>query len=259
MKQYIVDAFTDQLFKGNQAAVCVMEEWPDEELMMHITKENNFSETAFTVKQNGYYDLRWFTPGGEINLCGHATLATSYVLFRFYEQESEQIIFHTLSGNLYIGRRDDYIVMDFPTYACKPVPLTKTMEEVFGKMPKEAYLDRDLLLVYDDEDFIRNVKPDFEKMKELQGAGISITAKGKEYDCVSRFFAPELSINEDPVTGSVHCMIAPYWREKLHKNEIHAYQASERGGAMTCTFKGDRVVLAGKAVLFAISEILYDL
>lgn len=258
MKQYIVDAFTDHVFAGNQAAVCVLDHWLDEELMMNITKENNFSETAFTVKKDGYYDLRWFTPGGEINLCGHATLATAYVLFRFYEKESEQIVFHTMSGNLYIRKQDDLLLMDFPAYACKPVPLTDTMQEVFGKMPKEAYLDRDLLLVYEDEAFIRTVEPDFEKMLELPGAGISITAKGQEYDCVSRFFAPELKVNEDPVTGSVHCMIAPYWCEKLSKKKIHAYQASERGGAMTCTLKDDRVVLAGKAVLFAVSEILCD-
>lgn len=255
VKEYIVDAFTDRLFHGNQAAVCVLKKWLPEELMMDITRENNFSETAFTVKREDGYDLRWFTPGGEINLCGHATLGTAYVLFRFYEPAVEKIVFHTMSGDLIVGRDGDYIVMDFPAYRCRPVPVTFQMEEAFGFMPAQAYLDRDLLLVFDSEEVIRTMEPDYEKVKLLDGSGVGVTAPGRNYDCVSRFFAPKLKVNEDPVTGSVHCMITPYWSRRLHKSEIYAFQASERGGKLKCTLKGNRVVIAGKAALFSESEL----
>lgn len=255
MKQYIVDAFTDKIFCGNQAAVCVLDQWLSEDLMMHITRENNFSETAFTVKTKDGYDLRWFTPGGEINLCGHATLATSYVLFRFYEPDAEQIIYHTMSGDLFVSRKDDYIMMDFPAYQCKEVPVTEQMIAVMGAAPEKAFLDRDLLLVYDDERVIRGLQPDFEAMSLLDGSGVGVTAPGIEYDCVSRFFAPKLKVNEDPVTGSLHCMIVPYWSERLGKHNIRAYQASERGGELFCELNRDRVIIAGKATLYAVSEL----
>ena len=255
MKQYIVDAFTDKIFCGNQAAVCVLDQWLSEDLMMNITRENNFSETAFTVKTKDGYDLRWFTPGGEINLCGHATLATSYVLFRFYEPDAEQIIYHTMSGDLFVSRKDDYIMMDFPAYQCNEVPVTEQMVAVMGAAPERAFLDRDLLLVYDDERVIRGLQPDFEAMSLLDGSGVGVTAPGIEYDCVSRFFAPKLKVNEDPVTGSVHCMIVPYWAERLGKYNIRAYQASERGGELFCELNRDRVIIAGKVALYAVSEL----
>lgn len=255
MKQYIVDAFTDKIFCGNQAAVCVLDQWLSEDLMMNITRENNFSETAFTVKTKDGYDLRWFTPGGEINLCGHATLATSYVLFRFYEPDAEQIIYHTMSGDLFVSRKDDYIMMDFPAYQCNEVPVTEQMVAVMGAAPEKAFLDRDLLLVYDDERVIRGLQPDFEAMSLLDGSGVGVTAPGIEYDCVSRFFAPKLKVNEDPVTGSVHCMIVPYWAERLGKYNIRAYQASERGGELFCELNRDRVIIAGKVALYAVSEL----
>ena len=255
MKQYIVDAFTDKIFCGNQAAVCVLDQWLSEDLMMNITRENNFSETAFTVKTKDGYDLRWFTPGGEINLCGHATLATSYVLFRFYEPDAEQIIYHTMSGDLFVSRKDDYIMMDFPAYQCNEVPVTEQMVAVMGAAPEKAFLDRDLLLVYDDERVIRGLQPDFEAMSLLDGSGVGVTAPGIEYDCVSRFFAPKLKVNEDPVTGSVHCMIVPYWAERLGKYNIRAYQASERGGELFCELNRDRVIIAGNVALYAVSEL----
>lgn len=229
--------------------------------MMNITKENNFSETAFTVRETDGYGLRWFTPGGEISLCGHATLATAYVLFRFYEKSekseksAEKIVFHTMSGDLFIDHDEDYIVMDFPAYQLNPVAVSDQMEEAFGIRPSEAYIDRDLLLVFDNEEQVRALQPDFEKMKLLPGEGVGVTARGKEYDCVSRFFDPKLKVNEDPVTGSAHCMIAPYWAGRLHKNDIFAYQASARGGEMRCNLNGNRVLIAGKAVLFSESEL----
>ena len=255
MKQYIVDAFTDQVFHGKQAAVCVLGEWLPDELMMDITKENNFSETAFTVKEADGYRLRWFTPGGEIDLCGHATLGTSYVLFNYYEPEADSITFHTLSGDLYIRRDTDRIVMDFPAYRLNEVPVTKQMADAMGAEPCQAFMDRDLLLVYDDEDTVCGLAPDFEAAEKLEGLGIGVTAPGRGYDCVSRFFVPKLKVNEDPVTGSVHCMIAPYWAGRLGKKVINAYQASARGGELLCGIEDDRVTVAGKVALFSVSEL----
>ena len=256
MKQYIVDAFTDKVFHGNQAAVCILEEWLPEKMMMDIAADNNFSETAFAVKADEGYDLRWFTPCDEINLCGHATLATAYVLFNYYEKNADRIVFHTLSGDLYVGRRGDYIEMDFPAYSLNEVPVTDEKTAPMGATPKEAYIDRDLLLVYEDEEIIRKMKPDIDKVKQLDGLGVGVTAPGKDYDCVSRFFVPELSIPEDPVTGSVHCMITPYWTEHLGKSSLNAFQASKRGGELISELRGDRVIICGKAVIFAVSELM---
>lgn len=255
MKQYILDAFTDSLFSGNQAAVCILDEWLPEELMMKITAENNFSETAFAVKCGDAYHIRWFNPAGEVNLCGHCTLATSYVLFNFYEKNLNRITYHSLSGDLFIDRDGDYIVLDFPSYHCNRVEVTEKMRRALGAMPSEAYLDRDLLLVFDDENIIRNMKPDFELLKEFEGHGVGVTAPGRDFDCVSRFFVPKSNVNEDPVTGSIHCMITPYWTNRLGKSEINAYQASARGGKLRCTFDGDRVKIAGKAVLYSVCEL----
>ena len=259
MKQYLVDAFTDRLFAGNQAAVCVMENWIEDELMQAIASENNLSETAFTVRERDGYHLRWFTPGGEIDFCGHATLATSYVLFRFYCRESEQIRFRAKVGELFVARRGDAIVMDFPAYALHRVEVTDAMEAAFGVRPAEAYMDRDLLLVLDDEQTVRDLQPNQDKLKELDGVCVAVTAKGKDYDCVSRVFAPKLALPEDPVTGSTHCMIAPYWAKRLGKTEIHAWQASARGGELFISCRGERVTVAGKAVLYATADILLDL
>jgi predicted PhzF superfamily epimerase YddE/YHI9 len=255
MKQYIVDAFTDQPFSGNPAAVCVMEQWPEESLMMDITRENNFSETAFTVKEDDGYRLRWFTPGGEIDLCGHATLATAYALFRFHEPGAEEITFRTASGELRVARRDGWLVMDFPAYRLEPVPVTDEMEAALGARPREAYLDRDLLLVYDDEATVREMRPDIALVAGLPGMAACPTAPGAEFDCVSRFFAPDMGIEEDSVTGSAHCMVAPYWAGRLGKDEIHAWQASERGGELLCEVRGDRVSVAGKAALYSVCEL----
>lgn len=259
MKQYIVDAFTDKVFAGNQAAVCVLDAWPSQQRMIDIAVENNLSETAFTVKEGDRYRLRWFTPGGEIDLCGHATLATAYVLFRFYNRSADRVAFETLSGPLLVERRGDRYEMDFPVYAHRPVPVTDAMEDALGVRPVEAYLDRDLLLVLDSGEAVRTLTPDLEKLKALDGLLHAVTARGEgEYDCVSRVFAPKLNVPEDPVTGSAHCMIVPYWAEKLGKDEISAFQASRRAGALLCRVAGERVKQAGKAALFSVAEILLD-
>ena len=255
MKQYVVDAFTDHVFCGNQAAICVLNEWVSEELMMNITRENNFSETAFVVKEGNQYHLRWFTPGGEIDLCGHATLACAYVLFRFYIPKSEEVIFTTLSGNLVVRKKEDLLEMEFPAYELKKVPVTDGMSDAIGATPQRAYLGRDLLCVFDDEAIVRNLVPDMNKIKTLDGLLLHATAPGKEFDSVSRSFAPKLNVTEDPVCGSGHCHIVPYWAERLGKEKILAYQASRRGGTLYCRMAGDRVFMAGKAALYSECEL----
>lgn len=256
MKQYIVDAFTDKIFKGNTAAVCILDNWADDGLMQNIAMENNYSETAFVVKENGYYHLRWFTPKSEIDFCGHATLAASYVITHFIEPKCAKIKYRTLSGEISVDVLDDLFEMDFPKYNLNEVAVTDKMAQAIGVKPIAAYLDRDLLLIVESEEAVVNLKPNQEVMKKLDGLCVAVTAKGKDYDCVSRVFAPELNVPEDPVTGSTHCMIVPYWAKELNKNNIIAFQASERTGVLYTELKNDRVKISGKAVLFGISEIL---
>lgn len=255
MKQYIVDAFTDQVFHGNQAAICIMEQWVTEDLMMNITRENNFSETAFAVKEGEKYHLRWFTPGGEIDLCGHATLACAYVLFRFYIPNAEKVVFSTLSGDLIVKRNGDLLEMEFPAYKLEKIPVTQAMIDAIGVTPSEAYMGRDLLCVFDDEKTVRNLQPDMNKLLNLDGLLLQVTAPGKNTDSVSRSFAPKLNVTKDPVCGSGHCHIVPYWAKRLNKSSIVAYQASKRGGTLYCKMAGDKVFLAGKAALFSECEI----
>lgn len=255
MKQYVVDAFTENVFGGNPAAICVMESWIDEETMMNITRENNLSETAFTVKEGEKYKLRWFTPGGEIDLCGHATLATAYVIMNYYEKDLKTVVFNTMSGDLVVNKKDDLYEMDFPAYDLKQVDVTAEMTDAIGVKPLEAYMGRDLLCVLEDENIVRNLNPDIDKIKQIDGLLLHVTAKGSDVDCVSRSFAPKLNVIEDPVCGSGHCHIAPYWMEKLNKNDLVAYQASKRGGTLYCSMKDKRVTLSGKAALYSIADI----
>ena len=256
MKQYVVDAFTDKVFAGNPAAVCVMDAWLPDELLMKITRENNLSETAFAVREGEGYRLRWFTPGGEIDLCGHATLATAYVITRFAEPEREQVSFETLSGTLTVAKRDDLFEMDFPAYELEPVPVTQAMIEAMnGAVPTAAYMGRDLLCVFDSEDTVRGMTVDQEKVRGLDGLLLHVTARGSEFDCVSRSFAPKCSVAEDPVCGSGHCHIVPYWAQTLGKPGLVAYQASSRGGTLYCTQTGDRIKMSGKAALYSEAEI----
>lgn len=255
MKQYVVDAFSEKVFGGNPAAICVMDSWLPEETMMSITIENNLSETAFTVKEGDKYKLRWFTPGGEIDLCGHATLACAYVVMNYVETDLETVTFSTMSGDLIVNKNGDLYELDFPAYDLKPVEITDAMVDAMGARPTEAYMGRDLLCLFDDEKTVRELKPDMDKLKTIDGLLLHVTAAGKDVDCVSRSFAPKLNIIEDPVCGSGHCHIAPYWLDKLHKDSIVAYQASRRGGTLYCTMDGDRVKLSGKAALYSVADI----
>ena len=277
MKQYIVDAFTDKIFSGNPAAICILEEWLSDKTMLLLAKENNLSETAFAVKQKikdnldkSCYKLRWFTPGGEIDLCGHATLACAFVIMNYYEKNLKTVIFDTLSGKLTVNRKNgDLYELDFPTYDLKKVEITDEIVKLIGKKPIEAYLGRDLMCVFDDEEFILSADLDSEKIKKLDGLLLHITAQHSNHslnpklknttdkiNCISRSFAPKLNVYEDPVCGSGHCHIAPYWMKKLQKENLIAYQASERSGTLYCTLADNgRMKMSGKAALFAISEI----
>ena len=241
MRQYVIDAFTDSVFHGNQAAVCVMEKWPSEE-----------------VKEGEKWHLRWFTPGGEIDLCGHATLGTAFVLLNFYEKEADQVVFTTLSGELIVTRKGNLYEMEFPAYELRPTTVTTAMEEALGAPIREAYIARDLLCVLDDEQAVLSLNPDLEKIKQIDGLLVHVTAKGEKEDCVSRSFGPKLNIPEDPVCGSGHCHIIPYWADTLGKDELVAFQASKRGGILYCRKEGNKIFLAGNAVLYSVDELYVD-
>ncbi|WP_333648615.1 PhzF family phenazine biosynthesis protein [Lacrimispora sp.] len=258
MKQYVVDAFTDKVFGGNPAAICILDTWISNELMLKITAENNLSETAFAVKKGEKYHLRWFTPGGEIDLCGHATLACAYVVLNYIETTWDIVTFETLSGDLIVKQQENLYEMDFPAYDLSPVTVTEQIIQAFGAVPKEAYMGRDLMCVFEDEATVRNLNPNLEKVKMLDGLLLHATSEGKDSDCVSRTFAPKCNVSEDPVCGSGHCHIVPYWANRLKKDKIVAYQASERGGMLYCRMEGNRVKLSGKAVLYSIAELYID-
>lgn len=256
MTQYTVDAFTGELFCGNPAAINILDRWPEKALMMKISRENNLSETAFAVPEGEGYRLRWFTPGGEIDLCGHATLAAAHVILRFYRPGDRQVTFETLSGKLTVTAGDDgTLEMEFPAYVLRPVPVTDQMEQAMGARPREAWMGRDLLCVFDDEETVRRMQPDLDKVRGLDGLLLQVTAPGKDYTCVSRTFAPKLAVPEDPVCGSGHCHIVPYWAERLGREDILAFQTSPRTGVLSCRRAGERVFLAGKAVLYAKAEL----
>lgn len=257
MKQYIVDAFTDRVFSGNPAGVCILDKWISDDLMGNIARENNLSETAFAVKTGSNYHLRWFTPAGEIDFCGHATLATAYVIKNFYDMESNIIRFIIMSGEISVKINDDIYEMDFPVYSLNEIPVTEDMTEAIGIRPVSAYINRDLMLVLNSESDVKDLNVNYELLKKLDGLCVAVTAKGEKYDCVSRVFAPKMNVPEDPVTGSTHCMIVPYWAEKLGRNKITAYQSSERTGILYSEVtQNNRVKISGKAVLYAVSEIL---
>lgn len=256
MKCYHVDAFAEKVFEGNPAAVCILDAFPPDEKMQKIAMENNLSETAFAVKTGERYHLRWFTPGGEIDLCGHATLGTAFVLFRDFEKDAKSITFDTMSGALTVVKNGERLEMDFPAYDLKPVPVTDAMADAIGVRPVEAWMGRDLVCVLDNEEAVCTAKPDQAKLLNLDGLLLQITAKSSAFDCVTRSFAPKLNVAEDPVCGSGHCHVVPLWAKKLGKDELVARQVSPRGGTLYCKVNGNRVTLAGTAVLYSIAELM---
>lgn len=250
VEYYIVDAFTDEVFKGNPAGVCVLEHEIPKELMQSIATENNLPETAFVYKKEGCYRLRWFTPGFEIDLCGHATLAAAYVMTTFVEPERKEISFETMSGTLKVVKKEELYEMSFPKRIPEKIELTHEVAEALGFEPLEVYSERDLYVVVQNEQQVRNAVPDYEKLEKLKKwLGIAVTAPGTEIDFVSRYFCPELQA-EDPVTGSSHSSLIPLWQEKTGKTKFTARQLSKRGGTLYCEAGTDEVKISGKAVLY---------
>jgi len=248
---YKVDVFTGKLFGGNPAAVCPLNDWLTDKTMQNIAMENNLSETAFIVKENDHYRIRWFTPTVEVDLCGHATLASAHVFFNYLDYGNNQIIFHSRSGELKVRKDGKLINLNFPSDIMNKIPVTEDICSGLGLMPVEAFTGKtDLMLVYISQEEIENIKPDFELISSIFARGIIVTAKGNDVDFVSRFFAPRVGVPEDPVTGSAHTSLIPYWSEKLNKTELTALQLSKRKGELKCKMLGDRVEIAGEAVTY---------
>ncbi|WP_158994840.1 PhzF family phenazine biosynthesis protein [Mucilaginibacter sp. L196] len=251
------DAFTSKLFGGNPAAVCPLTEWLPDEVMQNIAIENNLAETAFFVKTEGGYKLRWFTPEYEIDLCGHATLATAHILFTELAYSEDEIHFETVkAGTLHVKKDGDKYTMDFPSRP--PIPIETPvglLDALSDKQPVEILRSRDYFVVYESENDIKDISPDFFALSKMDTVGVIVTARGKDVDFVSRFFAPGAGVPEDPVTGSAHCNLIPYWAKKLGKDKLHAYQISARKGELWCELKGNRVLMSGKAVTYLRGEI----
>lgn len=249
---YQVDAFTDHLFAGNPAAVCILETWIDEALMQRIAMENNLSETAFLVPRGDVWELRWFTPVTEVDLCGHATLASAHVLFAHRNVPGDRIMFSTkVHGLLTVTRKDDGYCMDFPADKIKEAAAPQGLADALGIRPEEVWSGReDLMVVLQNQEAVERLNPDFRSLGRVSKRGILVTAPGREVDFVSRCFFPAFGIDEDPVTGSAHTTTAPYWANRLGKTELTARQLSKRGGTVHCAIKGDRVELTGRAVTF---------
>jgi PhzF family phenazine biosynthesis protein len=255
IKQYQVDAFATRAFEGNPAAVCLLESWLDDRLLQAIAEENNLSETAFFVPSEKGFNLRWFTPVREVDLCGHATLATAHVIFEILGYSKQVITFETRSGDLFVEKKGLQLEMNFP--ACPPTPheFSEILAKGLGQRPIEVLAAADYLAVFDSEATVRAITPNQAVLGQLDLRGVIVTALGTDVDFVSRFFAPKFGIPEDPVTGSAHCTLAPYWANKLGKNILTAKQVSKRGGNITCEVKTDRVFLSGRAVTFMEAEI----
>ena len=254
---YQVDAFTDRLFGGNPAAVCPLETWLPDATMQAIAAENNLAETAFFVRDGGDYALRWFTPTVEVDLCGHATLASGYIVFRFLEPQRTSVNFRTLkAGTLVVSRRGDLLAMDFPARPATPVEPPPGLLAALGGAPREVLRARDHLVVYDSAAEVAALKPDLAALAKVDCWAAIVTAPGENgVDFVSRFFAPAQGVPEDPVTGSSHCTLVPYWAKQLGKAELEARQISKRGGALSCVLVGERVSIAGRAVLYLNGQI----
>jgi PhzF family phenazine biosynthesis protein len=260
MKLFQVDAFTGSVFSGNPAAVVPLEQWPGEDVLQKIASENNLSETAFfTKKDDGSFRLRWFTPVTEVDLCGHATLASAHVLFRHLGFKDEMIRFESNSGQLTVKKNGSRYWMDFPANPPDPIPVPKLLPEAIGTIPIYTGVNTDLLVLVQDKDVVQKLNPDLLILKKMEVRGVIITAPAGsgdgDYDFVSRFFAPAVGVDEDPVTGSAHTVLVPFWAKRLGKNKLKARQISRRGGDLICELKGDRVLIGGEAVTYLEGEI----
>lgn len=262
MKQkiYQIDAFTGKVFAGNPAAVCPLEEWLPDEVMQNIAMENNLAETAFFRKEGEEYAIRWFTPKAEVALCGHATLAAAYVLFNYENYMDNTVCFHSKeSGCLFVRREGDLLIMNFPADRLKEIPVTADLIACFNKKPIEAYKGKtDYLLIFPSEKDILLLHPDLESIARLDARGVIASAQGDQTDFVSRFFAPNVGVNEDPVTGSAHTTLTPYWAGRLNKLSLTAFQLSERKGLLKCNYIEDRVEIAGQCAPYLAGEIFLE-
>lgn len=255
IRLFQVDAFAERVFAGNPAAVCPLDEWLDDETLQGIALENNLSETAFIVPSGKGFNLRWFTPVAEVELCGHATLASAHVIFEHLGYGEEVIEFQTQSGMLKVERQGGLLAMDFPALPPQPCSQPAALVEALGQKPVEVLAASDYVVVFASEAVVRSLTPDFGKLSALDLRGVCVTAPGETSDFVSRFFAPALGVPEDPVTGSAHCELAPFWAKRLGKDILSARQVSKRGGDIICEVRGERVVLSGRAVTFMEGEI----
>lgn len=252
---YQVDAFTSEVFGGNPAAICPLESWLDDDLLQSIAAENNLSETAFFVRDGDDFHLRWFTPGAEVDLCGHATLATSYVISTYLEPGRDVMGFQSRSGRLEVKRDGDLYTLNFPVLKSEVIECPQLLRAALDTEIVMTLDGMDMMAVLKDEASVRGLKPDFGKIAELETRGVIVTAQGTDCDFVSRFFAPKQGIPEDPVTGSAHCLLAPFWAEKLGKTKMTARQLSARGGELMVELKGDRVLISGRAAPYMIGTI----
>jgi PhzF family phenazine biosynthesis protein len=253
--QYQIDAFASKLFEGNPAAVCPLPCWLDESVLQAIAAENNLSETAYFVAADEGFELRWFTPMAEVDLCGHATLASAYVLFELLRYEKPQVRFSTRSGELVVTRRGDALAMDFPVRPPRPCTAPRELIAGLGVPVLEVFAADDYVAVLETEQQVRDLVPDPTPFMRLDLRGVAVTAPGGDVDFVSRFFAPKYGIAEDPVTGSLHCVLTPYWAARLGKKSLSARQLSRRGGSLFCELNGERVTISGRAVKFMEAQI----
>ena len=245
-----VDAFTKEAFSGNPAAICPLDYWLSDEKMQQIAGENNLSETAFFVNRGDFYQIRWFTPQTEVDLCGHATLASAWVIMNKIQPEVNEVKFGSRGGELIVRREKDYLMMDFPVHHPEPCNPPNNLLKALGQNPVEILASNYYMAVFKSEDEVKNLNPYMTLLKELDRIGVVVTAPGEKVDFVSRFFAPAVGIPEDPVTGSAHCTLIPYWAEKLGKTRMIAKQVSCRGGDLICEYKKERVVIGGQARLY---------
>jgi PhzF family phenazine biosynthesis protein len=248
---YQVDAFAGRLFSGNPAGVCLLADWLPDETLQSIAAENNLAETAFVVQRDSHFDLRWFTPTLEMDLCGHATLAPAHVIFRHLGYRGLVVKFQTRSGELTVTRNDDLLTLDFPARPAVVCPAPDDLLEGLGSTPIVTAKSRDYLAVFESEEVIRELQPDMAALMRLDCLGIIVTAPGKQCDFVSRFFAPRAGVPEDPVTGSAHCTLIPYWAQRLGRSQLRALQVSRRGGELFCEHRGERVGIGGRAVTYS--------
>ncbi|MEN8228406.1 MAG: PhzF family phenazine biosynthesis protein [Bacteroidota bacterium] len=257
LKIYQVDAFTSQVFGGNPAAVCILDEWLDDAFMQSIANENNLSETAFAVPVEQRYEIRWFTPEMEVELCGHATLATAHVLFEQLGYPTHRVEFYSIhSGRLFVEKSGDLLTLDFPADTLEEMVVPEVIVTALRKAPLKAFKGKtDFMFIYASQSDIEEMEPDFGLLAQMGGRGVIVTAMGNEVDFVSRFFAPQTGINEDPVTGSAHTTLVPYWSRVLGKKKLTASQLSTRGGDLVCENMGERVRISGHAVTYMEGEI----